>query len=976
MKKLKNTMRCLVLSATLLMFSMPAAADALDDVLDVMVKYGGLDPAIVDARDMLNCLVAHNGDAGACFNIPTNAEKQAGKAASNFMPDDPKVRGVINLVFAVQKEQWLDVIELAGLDILSPLICENATRAGGPVGSWFCSGPFKDVIANYAEPVVEEAFALINNGGLDLGTLLELVALLADLDRSCALIPDEIPGVSEACSLLGQIIAEIGGVFVDAAKYGAKIVVAGADEVENLIFGDDSHMPYDQYYALYWLPWLHKSVNLCITANCAGGRDIRESIWDRCVDYFDSHNQYRSTAEKTCDDMRDKRYHKATNLLAEAMLEGARSYVRTIHAGAKAWAITEYGKNSDSAIRSHFLSLCETELEQGYPLTSGTPAMCDAYKNVSLPGFQQFYKSCMSQVAAQQVSPTAWRNSCKKAEPEFVVMLQTEKQSLQGKLSNLAAEGCAPPQGWSAQQGLRLQCRTYTGYDQCMTAMVVGANSICSVDRSKADAARAKEILAFLGNARCSLSGNEVLCHRPWKHIQCQKLIKGTPRIQLSKTSLACSEESLDYYKIAFANQALLEKVNFPIARGGQGPACNWIEDKAKIRCLRIDILEARLAAKPELQRPVCKVDPNYDGSDTSCYLKPYNVKTAPQQDTVSVSSTAAGTLQQPGGTVGYDTPYQITGGAAPDSSDRSTRMTPASAGSLATVPVEPLPTAEPARSANARRRADPSPGATTRSAPLPQDAPPATTIGAVALPTQAEAAPRAATARTAAPALRAMNAMSNEQEAPPNACSMDVTYYVPKPPIIETSSPSLQVGHQVQIQCGFEKRTRQLEWQQCDDEAKATMSSLKFSQESGSRYSGMMIVDDANIGIASSPEDGASFDNTGTWIFNEAGSHEVTCQVDNGLHYAGTGSPVYLQAGASVRVGVQSGPQEFRGFEPGTARRVPTTLQPGETAPIGRNGRMRLSDEALQNLENDEPAKRTEQNLRRRPDNSSNERN
>jgi hypothetical protein len=85
-------------------------------------------------------------------------------------------------VSAVQKEQWLKVVEIAGLDILAQFICENTARAGGPVGSWFCSGPFKEVVAGYAKPIAEEAFRLLNGGSLNLGKLFELVALLADLD--------------------------------------------------------------------------------------------------------------------------------------------------------------------------------------------------------------------------------------------------------------------------------------------------------------------------------------------------------------------------------------------------------------------------------------------------------------------------------------------------------------------------------------------------------------------------------------------------------------------------------------------------------------------------------------------------------------------------------------------------------------------------------------------------------------------------
>lgn len=860
------------------LFAAPAVpsahADELDDVLKLMVDAGILDAAIVDARDMLDCLIAKNGDATACFNIPTEAEKQAGKAANTFMPDDPKVQGVIQLVFAVQNGEWLKVIEIAGLDIMSPLLCENTVRASGPVGSWFCSGPFQEVVNGYLDPVVEAAFSLLN-GNVDVGTLFELVALLANLDLACKQIPDELPGVSATCSVLGKIIAEIGGAFVDAAKYGAKLAVASADALENLLFGDDSHISYDKYYGSYWLPWLHKSVNLCITQNCSGTGQINENIWNSCVDYFDSHNQYRSTAKKTCDDMRDKRYHPSYKLLAEAIQDGARGYIGSIRPGARAWAITEYGKNNNSAIRSHFLTLCETELEQGYPLTSGNVAMCEAYNKNKDPLWQGLYESCKKQVALQQVSPTAWRNACKQAEPSFIAMLNTEKQALQNKLSNLAIEGCAPPPGWTAQQGLRMKCQTYSGFDQCLTDMVVSAGSICSVDREKADLARAKEIHAFLGATRCTLSGTQILCHRPWKKTQCQQLVKGTPSIQVSKTALICAEESVEYYKIAFANQALLDKVNFIDTRGGQSAGCSWIEDKAKIKCLRTDRLEMKLAADLSLQRPICKADPNYDGADESCYLLPYNMKTAPQENAVTGTTVSPSVIQT---TEAASTNTPATG-AAPVMRRRNTSM-----------------------SGNP------------------------------------EATEKPVVDGTAAPGLRTI-------DPPPtsNQCSLEVSYYVPQAPIVESSSMSLQAGDQVQIQCTFERRTRQIEWPQCDSEAQAAMNVLRTDAESQSRYSGIVTIDDSNVGVVSSPPNGDDFQSTRLWSFNEPGDHQVACRIDNALRYASKDSPIYLDSVASLAVGGHAGENRFTGFEPGTARRITTTPQKSEALPVARDKRFRF---------------------------------
>jgi hypothetical protein len=275
---------------------------------------------------------------------------------------------------------------------------------------------------------------------------------------------------------------------------------------------------------------------------------------------------------------------------------------------------------------------------------------------------------------------------------------------------------------------------------------------------------------------------------------------------------LACKEESADYYKIAFANQALLDDLNKVPARGGQGPACSWIEDKAKIKCLRTDNLETRIAANPELSRPPCNPDPNYDGSDFSCFLVPYDLKSSPQQQTTSI-----------------------------------------------------------------------------------------------------------------APSLPAL-------AAPPNPCRYEATYYEPQAPIVETSSPNVEVGDQLQIRCEFAKKTRRLEWQQCNDDALTAIQILKSGEESGGRYSGLFVVDGATIGVASSPLDRSDFDSTGLWTFNESGVHKIACMIDNGLRPAEKDGAVYLEAGVELTVQGAADAQQFRIFNPEAARRLPTQASPEES--------------------------------------------
>ena len=134
------------------------------------------------------------------------------------------------------------------------------------------------------------------------------------------------------------IVAEIGGAVVKVGEYGAKLVVDTADAAENILFGSDAHMSHDRYYGLYWLPWLRKSVALCLDnptgcLNNKAASNLNDRIWNGCVDYFDAHNQYRDTAKKTRN--MTKRYNKAMSLLTEAVTAGARAYVREIEPAPK-----------------------------------------------------------------------------------------------------------------------------------------------------------------------------------------------------------------------------------------------------------------------------------------------------------------------------------------------------------------------------------------------------------------------------------------------------------------------------------------------------------------------------------------------------------------------------------------------------------------------------------------------------------------
>lgn len=129
----------------------------------------------------------------------------------------------------------------------------------------------------------------------------------------------------------------------------------------------------------------------------------------------------------------------------------------------------------------------------------------------------------------------------------------------------------------------------------------------------------------------------------------------------------------------------------------------------------------------------------------------------------------------------------------------------------------------------------------------------------------------------------------------PAGPCGIEVTYYVPEPPIIQSSAGSVSAADQVAIRCDYRAVTAHVEWPVCNAEAQAAMQVLRFAQESGSRYSGILNIDGQNVGVATSPAGGGDFSSEKLWSYGGAGGHEVACQIDNGLKHAAKNGLDYL---------------------------------------------------------------------------------
>lgn len=457
----------------------PACADTTDKILDYLAKAGVIDPAIKDAKPLIDCLVKHDGNASACVNVKSLAEQQGKAAAQKFVPDDPKIQGAFQVVSAVDKGDWVKVVEVAGVKVLLPLACDLGLATTGPLKGFVCKDAMKQIVAKVAEPAVRELLAALASG--DPATIVwKVITLAGSVDLACALLPG-FPGKEVPCSVFGKALAEIGGTFADAAKYGAKIVVSLSDGAENLIFGDDSHMPYDKYYALYWLPWLHYGTTECMAdpKGCGGLAAQNQIVRERCVDYFDSHNQYRSTAKKTCDNMRYNRLTPAARAMAQAMEGAAEAQALQMRPWARLWVVEAAPEAFTTARKQTFDTGCQITLRKEFPLPEADPARCEVIKKspsykAFKPAFDKAYARCTSDAKKQSPSPSAHASACNQARKKLAKVVEEENAALVTAMQRLVSLGCKTPAGWTMAQGPKFECKGKVAFENCRVALKAG----------------------------------------------------------------------------------------------------------------------------------------------------------------------------------------------------------------------------------------------------------------------------------------------------------------------------------------------------------------------------------------------------------------------------------------------------------------------------------------------------------------------
>lgn len=153
-------------------------------------------------------------------------------------PSDNRVQKAVTVFAAARDGNWPKVLQVGGTVVAETIACAILPLQGHVKGA--ACAIIRHVIGKKSDLLADVLAALKGPDWWRLFTILG--------SESRALIPNEgATGVAREvlCGTLAQALTEI--------QQWAKTL--GSDALENLVFGDDSHMPYDRYFALFWQPW-------------------------------------------------------------------------------------------------------------------------------------------------------------------------------------------------------------------------------------------------------------------------------------------------------------------------------------------------------------------------------------------------------------------------------------------------------------------------------------------------------------------------------------------------------------------------------------------------------------------------------------------------------------------------------------------------------------------------------------------------
>lgn len=470
---------CSFIHATGLVLLVLAAPLHADDLLDYVIQ--AIDPNLQPARPVIECLVG-GGSADYCA---AQAAQQQTSGALPIGPGDDRVQLAAKVFVAASEEDWAKVLADGSVAIAKFVSCAMLPLQGPlkqpacDILGWVISGNAKVLDQTWQALTGPDWWALVYAAGSGV----------------CELIPAAgAAGYAKdvLCGPLAAVLLEM----KQWAEAVGNAVVAGSDALENLVFGDDSHMPFERYFALYWQPWYHYS-----TARIWQGEGLGpavSNVQSNCVDYFDSHNQYRSTAKKTCSDMR-KKFDRHVQGFADALPVAVDGYFETIARPAiRGFARHNFGKPAPATLpgRELFVSNCVFQIRQRFPFPEPDEFACDLmaekaeqYKNTLVAGmaFGTLAKVCYSNVKQQTLDPTVWQLACDELRPRYGQVFAGESLKLMKIIGDLKQQGCKLIDPEQAGK-LLLVCPDYAARAACAEALFPAGDKHCTTPPLKASA--------------------------------------------------------------------------------------------------------------------------------------------------------------------------------------------------------------------------------------------------------------------------------------------------------------------------------------------------------------------------------------------------------------------------------------------------------------------------------------------------------
>ena len=451
----------------------PAAArgDTLDQVLNVVLPL--IDHDLATAEPFVRCVV-NGGNAQTCAQ---NFAK--GKAAS-ATSSNPKLAAAVSIVKAIQKHDWITVLDVGGTGLLFPIACSVSMPPAGPLKDFLCSSATSE-LAKLAQPVLRTALECVRDGNWP-----KLITTIGpSIACSLSIIPSEIR--VPACTGLDYILKGSLAAFKTMLDGLGDEVNALLSAGDRLLGSEVKKLTPKQYFAVFWAPYLAKATGLKMSHADPAYGQLMFKLTYNCPGYFGK--------SAPCDAMKSV-FGKAVSQSGLAVQALELPYVNVHLKPDLLPHYLHFVASKGSSVGG--VGNCQSDLYHELPLPSGDG---DAAAN-----------------------PNPWSIACTGVEDALRAEIEKNKVVLFIETEPVLKKGCTITTNGT------FYCPNYAGDAACRKILPTHPGA-CVLDQSKAALALSDEILAKLGAKRCATKGPAgwehkiIECTRPWKRQTCASLV-------------------------------------------------------------------------------------------------------------------------------------------------------------------------------------------------------------------------------------------------------------------------------------------------------------------------------------------------------------------------------------------------------------------------------------------------------------------